>query len=226
MQKTLRPLAAEFIGVFMLTFIGAGAIVLNKVADGPVGLVGIALAHGLALAIAVPTTMNISGGHINPAVTLGLWSVGRIGWKQAGLYVLAQVLGAILAALAIKGLFPAGVTGLAELGALRLASDISFTQGVLVEAILTFFLAFAVMATVVDAAAPKVAGWAVGLTATMGILAAGGFTGGAMNPARAFGPALVANAWLGQLVYWIGPILGAVAAMQVYERLLLKRDAA
>ena len=82
----------------------------------------------------------------------------------------------------------------------------------LVEAILTFFLAFAVMGTAVDAAAPKVAGWAIGLTVTMDILAGGSITGAAMNPARAFGPALVAAAWLGQLVYWIGPILGAVAA--------------
>jgi len=226
MQKTLRPLAAEFIGVFMLTFIGAGAIVLNTYRDGSVGLVGIAIAVGLAFAIAVTATMNVSGGHINPAVTIGLLSVGRIGWKQAGLYVLAQVLGAIVAALAIKALFPEMAGRVAQLGAPRLATDISFTQGVLIEAILTFFLAFAVMATVVDAAAPKLGGWAVGLTAAMGILAGYGITGGALNPARAFGPALVANAWLGQLVYWIGPILGAVAAMQVYERLLLKRDAA
>lgn len=226
MQKILRPLVAEFIGVFMLTFIGASAIVLNTYHDGSVGLAGIAIAHGLALAIAVTATMNVSGGHINPAVTIGLFSVGRIGWKQAGLYVFAQLLGAIVAALAIKTLYPEMAGRVAQLGVPRLASDITFTQGVLVEAILTFFLAFAVMGTVVDAAAPKVGGWAVGLTATMGILAGGGITGGALNPARAFGPALVANAWLGQLVYWIGPILGAVAAMQVYERLLLKRDAA
>lgn len=226
MQKTLRPLAAEFIGVFMLTFIGAGAIILNTYHDASVGLVGIALAQGLAYAIAVTATMNISGGHINPAITVGLWSIGRIGWKQAALYVAAQLLGAVVAALALKGLFPAGAGQVAQLGAPRLATATSFTQGVLVEAILTFFLAFAVMGTAVDAAAPKVAGWAIGLAVAMGVLAGGGITGAAMNPAQAFGPALVANAWLSQLVYWIGPILGAVAAMQVYERLLLKRDAA
>ena len=226
MQKTLRPLVAEFIGVFLFVFITAGAITLNQYRDGIIGLAGIAAAQGVTLAIAVTATLNISGGHLNPAVTLGLWSIGRIGWKQAGLFVVAQLLGAILAALAVKGLYPEMAGRVAQLGVPRLASDVSFTQGVLVEAILTFFLAFAVMATVVDAAAPKVAGWAVGLTAAMGILAGGGITGGALNPARAFGPALVANAWLGQLVYWVGPILGAVAAMQVYERLLLKRDAA
>jgi MIP family channel proteins len=226
MQKTMRPFVAEFLGVFMLTFIGAGAIILNTYREGIIGLEGIALASGLAYAIAVTATMNISGGHINPAVTVGLWSVGRIGWKQAGLYVVAQLLGAVLAALALKGLFPAGAGYVAQLGTPRLATDLSFTQGVLTEAILTFFLAFAVMATAVDAAAPKVAGWAIGLTVGMDFLAGGGITGAAMNPARAFGPALVAGAWLSQLVYWVGPILGAVAAMQVYERLLLKRDAA
>jgi MIP family channel proteins len=226
MQKTLRPLVAEFIGVFLFMFITAGAIVLNQYRDGIIGLAGIAAAQGVTLAIAVTATMNISGGHLNPAVTLGLWSVGRIGWKQAGLYVVAQVLGAIVAALAIKGLYPDGAARVAQLGTPRLASDVSFAKGVLIEAILTFFLAFAVMGTVVDAAGPKVAGWAIGLTVMMGVLASGGITGAAMNPARAFGPALVSNAWLGQLVFWIGPILGAVAAMQVYERLLLKRDAA
>jgi MIP family channel proteins len=226
MQKTLRPLVAEFLGVFLFMFMTAGAIVLNQYRDGIIGLAGIAAAQGVTLAIAVTATMNISGGHLNPAVTVGLWSIGRIGWKQAGLYVLAQVLGAVVGALAVKGLYPDGAARVAQFGLPRLAADLSFTQGVLVEAILTFFLAFAVMGTAVDSAAPKLGGWAIGLTVMMGVLASGGITGAAMNPARAFGPALVANAWLGQLVFWIGPILGAVAAMQVYERLLLKRDAA
>lgn len=226
MRKTLRPLVAEFLGVFLFMFVTAGALVLNTYRDASLGLVGIALSQGLALAIAITATLNVSGGHLNPAVTVGLWSVGRIGWKQAGLYVAAQLLGAVVAALAIKGLYPEMAGKVAQLGTPRLAADVTFTQGVLVEAVLTFFLAFAVMATVVDAAAPKVAGWAVGLTLATAVLASGGITGAALNPARAFGPALVSGAWLSQLVFWIGPILGAVAAMQVYERLLLKRDAA
>lgn len=224
MQKTLRPLVAEFVGVFFLVFLGAGAVVTNTYREGVVGLVGIALAHGLALSIAVSATMNISGGHINPAITLGLWSVGRIGWRQAGLYVLAQLLGAIVAALAIKGLFPEVAGRIAQLGTPQLAPAVTLTQGILIEAVLTFFLAFAVMGTAVDPAAPKVGGFAIGLTLTMDILAGGPLTGAAMNPARAFGPALVANAWLSQLVYWAGPILGAIAAIQLYERLLLRRD--
>jgi aquaporin Z len=226
MQKTLRPLVAEFVGVFFLVFAGTGAIVANTYREGAVGLVGVALAFGLALAIAVSATLNVSGGHINPAVTLGLWSIGRIGWRQAGLYVAAQLLGAVVASLAIKGLYPEMAGRIAQLGAPQLAPVLTLAQGIVIEAVLTFFLAFAVMATVVDPAGPKVAGFAVGLTLTVGILAGGPLTGGALNPARAFGPALVANAWLAQLVFWIGPILGAIAAMQLYERLLLKRDAA
>lgn len=222
MRQTLRPLIAEFIGVFMLVFIGGGAIILNAYRDGSLGLMGIAAAHGLALAIAVTATMNVSGGHINPAVTVGLWSIGRIDARKAGLYVLAQLLGAVAAALVLKGLFPAGAGEVRQLGALSLGPDTTGLAAMLIEAVLTFFLALAVMGTVVDPAAPKVGGFAVGLTLWMGVLAAGPLTGAALNPARAFGPALVAGYWTAQLVYWIGPILGAVVAMQVYARFMMK----
>lgn len=224
MRNTLRPLVAEFVGVFFLTFAGAGAIVANTYRDGSVGLLGIAAAHGLALAIAVSATMNISGGHINPAITLGLWSVGRIDAKNAGLYVVAQLLGAVAAAFAIRGLYPEMAGTVAALGTPRLASDISLVQGIVIEAILTFFLAFAVMGTAVDPAAPKIGGFAIGLTVMFGILAGGNMTGAAMNPARAFGPALASGSWIGHVAYWVGPILGAIAAIQVYERVLMKKD--
>jgi MIP family channel proteins len=224
MRNTLRPLVAEFIGVFILTFAGCGAIVANTYRDGTVGLLGIAVAHGLALAIAVSATMSTSGGHINPAITLGLWSVGRIDARKAGLYLIAQLLGATAAAFAVRGLFPEMAGTVAALGTPRLATDITLVQGIVIEAILTFFLAFAVMGTAVDPTGPKIGGFGIGLTVTLGILAGGTMTGGAMNPARAFGPALVSGTWIGQIVYWIGPILGAIAAMQVYERMLMKKD--
>lgn len=224
MRNTLRPLVAEFVGVFFLTFAGAGAIVANTYRDGSVGLLGIAAAHGLALAVAVSATMNISGGHINPAITLGLWSVGRIDAKNAGLYVVAQLLGAVAAAFAIRGLYPEMAGTVAALGTPRLASDVSLVQGIVIEAILTFFLAFAVMGTAVDPAAPKIGGFAIGLTVMFGILAGGNMTGAAMNPARAFGPALASGSWIGHVAYWVGPILGAIAAIQVYERVLMKKD--
>jgi MIP family channel proteins len=224
MRQTLRPLIAEFVGVFMLVFIGAGAMIVNGYRDGVVGLGGIAAAQGLAYALAVTATMGISGGHINPAVTIGLWSVGRIDARKAGLYVVAQLLGAVVAALLLKALYPTVAGRVQELGSLRLAPDISFIGATLIEAILTFFLALAVMGTAVDPAAPKVGGFGIGVALWMGVLAGGPLTGAALNPARAFGPALVSNFWVGQLAYWIGPILGAVVAIQLYERLLLKRE--
>jgi len=226
MLKTLRPLVAEFIGVFFLVFAIGGAIVTNTYRDGVVGLVGIALTQGLALGLAVTATLGVSGGHLNPAVTVGLWSTGRIQWRQAGLYVLAQILGAVVAALTVKGLFPEMAARIAQLGTPSLAPAVSFTQGILIEALLTFGLGLAVMATAVDPSGPRMGGFAIGLALTVGVLVGGPLTGAALNPARAFGPALVANAWQAQLGFWIGPILGAVAAMQLYERLLLKREAA
>ncbi len=224
MRQTLRPLVAEFLGVFMLVFIGAGAIIVNAYRDGVIGLGGIAAAHGLALALAVTVTMNISGGHINPAVTIGLWSIGRIDGRKAGLYVVAQLLGAVVAALLLKAAFPTMAARIQQLGALKLAPDVSFLGAVAIEAVLTFFLALAVMGTLVDPKAPKVGGFGIGVALWIGVLAGGPLTGGALNPARAFGPALVANFWVGQLVYWFGPIFGAFVAMQLYDRVLLKKE--
>jgi len=226
MRHTLRPLIAEFIGVFMLVFIGGGAIIINAFQSTSLGLGGIAAAHGLAYAIAVTATMSISGGHINPAITVGLWSVGRIETLKAALYVVAQLAGAVCAALVLKALMPAAAADVRQYGALSLGGDTTFVGAVLIEAVLTFFLALAVMGTAVDPAAPKVGGFAIGLTLWMCILVGGPLTGAALNPARAFGPALVAWSWTAQLVYWIGPILGAVLAMQIYERLLLRKDPA
>jgi len=225
MRNSARVFVAEFIGTFLLVFAGVGAIVQNAYRDGSVGLLGIAAAQGLAFAVGVSATMGISGGHLNPAVTLGLWSVGRIDVKKAGLYLLAQLLAGVVAALAVKSLYPEMAGVASRFGTPGLASDVTMAQGIIVEAILTFLLLFAFMGTAVDSAAPKLAGLGVGLTVFMGIIAAGNITGAAMNPARAFGPALVSGSWTGQAVYWIGPILGGILACQVHERLLMKKDA-
>lgn len=225
MRNTLRPLVAELVGTFFLVFAGVGAIVSETYRAGTVGFIGIALAHGVALAIGVSATMNISGGHLNPAVTLGLLSVGRTNVKTAALYILAQLLGAIIAVLAIKGLYPEMAGQIANFGAPRLANDVGTAQGIVIEAIMTFLLAFAVMGTAVDPRAPKIGGWGIGLTVFFDILAGGQMTGAAMNPARAFAPMLVSNAWTGALIYWIGPILGAVVAMQLYERVIMEKSA-
>ena len=226
MRQTLRPLVAEFIGVFMLVFVGGGAMIVNSMTSNGLGVVGTGAAYGLAMAIAVSVTMSISGGHINPAITVGLWSVGRIDTRKAGLYLVAQLLAGVLAALTLKVLFPSGAGGVAQYGALKIAEQTTFTQGLLVEAVLTFFLALSVMGTAVDPAAPKVGGFGIGVTLWMCFLAGGPLTGAALNPARAFGPALIAGDMTSQLAYWIGPILGAVVAMQIYQRLLLDKNGA
>lgn len=223
MRNTLRPLVAEFVGTFFLCFCGVAAIVSETYRAGTVGLVGIALAHGVALAIGISATMNISGGNLNPAVTLGLLSVGRLDAKTAAQYIVAQLLGATVAVLAVKGLYPEMAGQIAGYGAPRLANDVSVTQGIVIEAIMTFLLAFAVMGTAVDSRAPKIGGFGIGLIVTCDILAGGQMTGAAMNPARAFGSMLVAWQWTGALIYWIGPVLGAVLAMQLYERLIMEK---
>ena len=224
MRNTLRLMVAEFIGTFFLCFAGIGAIVSETYRAGSVGLMGIAAAHGIALAVAVTATMNISGGHLNPAITIGALSLGRIDARKAVLYIVSQLLGATVAALAIKGLYPQMAGQIASFGAPKLANDIGLAQGIVIEAILTFFLAFAVMGTAVDPRAPKVGGFGIGLALFFSILAGGQMTGGALNPARAFGPELVSLDFTGAVVYWIGPILGAVLAAQVYERFLMEKS--
>jgi aquaporin Z len=226
MRNTLRPLAAEAVGTFFLVFCGVGAIVTDIYRAGSVGLLGIAIAHGVALGIGISATMNVSGGHLNPAVTLGLLSIGRTDAKTAIGYILAQLAGASVAVLAIKGLYPEMAGQIAQYGTPRLANDVSTVQGIVIEAILTFMLAFAVMGTAVDPRAPKIGGFGVGLIVMCGILAGGQMTGGAMNPARAFGSMVVGWQWTGALIYWIGPVLGAVVAMQLYERLLIDKSQA
>ncbi len=225
MRTTLRPLVAEFVGTFFLCFPGIAAIVAEQYRPGMAGgMLGIALAHGIGLAIGITTTMAVSGGHLNPAVTVGLWSVGRIDGRRAGLYVVAQLLGGTVAALAVKGLFPAMAGVVTQLGTPKLAIDVTMPAGIALEAVATFLLAWAVMGGCVDGRAHKLGGFAVGLTVVIDILAIGTITGAAMNPARAFGPALVSWAWTAQAVYWIGPIIGSIVAMQIYERMMIEKQ--
>jgi aquaporin Z len=221
MRSTLRPLTAEFLGTFGFVFIGAGLVVVDAMHAPGLGLGLIAIGHGLALAIMVTMTMRISGGHLNPAVTFGLWVAGRIDARRAGLYVLTQLAAAVVAALCVRWLFPAGAADATSLGVPRIAGDIDFTGAVILEAILTLFLVSAVFGTAVSRHAPQVGGFAIGLVLVFDILVGGPLSGGAMNPARAFGPALVSLDWHGQLAYWIGPLLGGAAAAFLWSKALL-----
>jgi MIP family channel proteins len=226
--NTTQKMVAEFIGTFTLIFIGVGSLCadfyLRNSGQGGVGLLGIAVAHGLAIGIMVSAVGHISGGHLNPAVTIGFWVTKRLSTTQALSYWIAQLLGATVAAYLLLLIVPDTMRP-AGLGTPDLALDFSRWHGMLLEAAATFFLVFVVFATAADAkgAFSKIAGFAIGLTVTMDILFAGPFTGGAMNPARAFGPALAAHRLIGsnQVVYWVGPLLGGVLAGALYDRLFL-----
>ena len=223
MPTVWRQAIAEFIGTFALIFIGAGAIVADKVMGGTVGLTGIALAHGLAIATMVSALGAVSGGHFNPAVTFGFLVTRRIAVSSAAVYVAAQLLGAVVAAAILKGTAPAAAVAAVSLGTPALGNGTAFATGVVIEAVLTFFLVTAVFGTAVDPRAPKIGGFGIGLVVAMDIFMGGPLTGAAMNPARAFGPALVQGFWSDHLVYWIGPLLGGGVAALVYEWGLIQK---
>jgi MIP family channel proteins len=214
-MEKFRPWLAEFVGTFALIFVGVGAI---KTAGHDV--LGIALAHGLTIAAFVSATLHISGGQLNPAVTFGLFCGGHMTMANAIRYWSAQLLGAFSAALICLGLFGRDVV---VTGTPQLASNLNAWQGILVEAILTFFLVFVVYGTAIDSRSRGLAGFAIGSTITLDILFGGPLTGAAMNPARVFGPALAANFWHDHYVYWIGPFLGAAVGGLVYGLLMERK---
>ena len=224
MSAKLRPLTAEFIGTFGLVFIGGGAVVVNEARSGALGLTGIALAHAIVLAVMVTALMRISGAHFNPAVTFGLWLANKIEAKDAGLYVVTQLIAAVVAALLIKTLLPALAGEITGYGTPRIAGDVEFMKAIDIEAILTFFLVSAVFGTAVSSEAPQVGGFGIGLVLLFDILVGGPLTGAAMNPARAFGPALVAGEWVGQGAFWVGPLLGGAVAALVWGKVLLPKE--
>jgi aquaporin TIP len=223
MEDALRRCVAEFIGAFTLIFAGAGSLIVLVRAPS-LGLVGVALAHGLAIAIMVSALGHISGGHFNPAVTFGFLITRRMQPALAVSYWASQLAGALVAALLLKGLFPSADVDAAKLGVPALGG-IGAGAGVALEMILTFFLVWVVFATAADPRGTfkSIAGLAIGLTISMDILAAGPLTGAAMNPARAFGPQLVQNAWSDGWIWYVGPLVGGAAAALLYEWLYLKR---
>lgn len=218
----LKALTAEFIGTFALIFIGVGAIAGNVMNNGATGLTGIALAHGLVIAVMATAVGPISGGHFNPAVTIGLLSARKIDLINAIGYIFAQCLGAILAAALIKICIPATVLVNAGMGTPSVAQGITPFAAFITEIVLTFFLVFVIYGTAVDKRAPKMGGLFIGLTVTLDIFMGGPISGAAMNPARHLGPALLGggleNIWL----YWAGPVIGGILAAQVYSQILEK----
>lgn len=214
---------AEFLGTFVLCFIGQGAIVINQVTGGQPGLLGIAIAHGLALAVMISTLGATSGGHFNPAVTFGFVVTGRQSMTSAITYWISQIMGAVVASFLLRAVMPGEAGDLVHYGAPSVAPGTGFSQALLLEVILTFFLVTAVWGTAVDDRAPRIGGFGIGLCLLMCILVGGPITGAALNPARAFGAALVSGMWTDQWIYWVGPLIGGAAAARGYKAIVFGR---
>lgn len=222
-MNNVRALTAEFLGTFGLVFISTGVIVTDVMRPGSVGLLGVALSQAMVLAVLVTALMRVSGAHFNPAVTVGLWLANRVDAKTAGTYIATQLVAAVVASFMVLAVFPQASVQAVQSGTPMIAGQLGMVDAILIEAIFTFFLVSAVFGTVVSKEAPAVGGFAIGAVLLFSILVAGPLTGSALNPARAFGPALVAGAWTGHAAYWIGPLVGGAAAAVVWEKVLLPK---
>ena len=221
-----RRMLAEALGTLILLFVGTGAIISTAFVHSASGsqLLVVALAHGIALAIAITAALAISGGHINPAVTISMLVARRIkAWDALG-YIIAQVAGAALAILLLMLMLPHQLGAATGWGLPTLASSATIIQGTLIEAMITFFLVFSVFMTAADPKiGSKIGGLGVGLTLTVLILFAGPFTGAAANPSVYMGPAIATGNFTNWYVYWIGPVLGGIAAALICKYGLLKK---
>jgi MIP family channel proteins len=227
MYNLLQKLFAEFLGTFALIFFGAGAVCVDFQlrSSGGLGLLGIALASGLTFAIMISALSHISGGHFNPATTIAYWVTRRLSTLDSLAYWGAQLLGATAAAFLLKLIVPEDIANNVFLGTPELMRDFPRWSGMALEGVATFFLVLVVFATIVDerGSYPTIAGFGIGLMATLGILVAGPLTGGALNPARAFGPAVASGHWLNWGIYWVGPLGGGFLAGLLYDSLYLRK---
>ena len=217
-QNLLKQCIAEFIGTFALCFVGILAIHHNP------GLLGVALAHGLTIAVMASAFGAISGGQFNPAVSVALFVAGKMDAMRAGAYIVTQLVAATAAGFLIMAVTGDGGRQIVSNGTPDLGATVTQSQGILMEIVLTFFLVVVIFGTAVDSRAPKMGGLAIGLTVALDILAGGPISGAAMNPARTFGPALASGHWNNHLVYWIGPLIGGALAGLVYGRFLIKES--
>lgn len=212
----------ELLGTFALVLIGAGTIMsLGPQADA--GTLDVAIATGLTFAVMVTAVGHISGGHFNPAITFGFLLTRRVAVVLGLAYWVAQLLGAVLAALLLRWIFPAANRDASNLGAPSVHT-IDIGAALVVEALITFFLVWVVFAMTTDRrnAYTAVAGLAIGFVILFGMLLAYPITGGAFNPARAFGPELVSGSWSDAWIYYVGPLAGGAIAALLYDEVYLR----
>ncbi len=222
---------AELVGTFVLVYggtaVAVGAILSRPTAGAAYDSLAVALAFGLALAIVVASIGHVSGAHVNPAVTLGMAATGKFPWRYAPIYVGAQLVGAVLAALATWITFGGeGARGEAKLAATYPAQGVGDLQAFIVEILITFILVFVVMAVATDDRAPAaIAPIAVGFALAVGVFIAGPVTGGSVNPVRSLGPMIVAGDLTSVWLYVLGPIVGGVLAAVLYDRTMAQTEA-
>jgi len=220
---TLKAGLAEFISTFIFVFAGSGSsIAYNKLTDNgpatPAGLISASIAHAFALFVAVSVGANISGGHVNPAVTFGAFVGGNITLLRGIVYIIAQLLGSIVASALLVFVTASSVP------AFGLSAGVGVGPALVLEIVLTFGLVYTVYATAVD---PKkgnigiIAPIAIGFIVGANILVGGAFTGASMNPAVSFGPAVVSWSWSNHWIYWAGPLIGGGLAGLIYEVLFI-----
>ena len=214
---------AEFIAVLLFVFLGAGAVVAIGMLGGGAmtveRLTAIALAHGLGIAVLVAATARVSGGHINPAVTIAAVVTRKMGLVKGAVYVVAQLLGAAVGAFLLAAVIPLESQG----GLGGHALNVALGPGLVIEMVLTFALVFVIFATAVDPKGPAhLAPFAIGIMVMVDHFIGVPLTGASMNPARSFGPALITAEWADHWVYWVGPIVGAVVAAVLYNQVFIK----
>ncbi|WP_406657641.1 MIP family channel protein [Methanolobus sp. ZRKC2] len=224
MSDPLRKYLAEFIGTFALVFIAAGSNAVDHLSYGSLGLTGMAIATGVTVMVMIYAVGHISGAHINPAVTISMAVTKKMGIRDCFAYIMSQVAGACVASILLLKIFPSSVNTV-NLGATSLGANVGPETGILIEALLTFLLVFTIFGVAVDSRSPPgIAGFAIGAFVLLAILFGGPVTGASMNPARSFGPALIAGYWADHLVYWIGPIIGGIIAAVLYDNVFIQES--
>ena len=220
MKHILNKYYAEAFGTFLYVVFGAGAVIVQFLTDGKLGITAIAFSHAVIIGLVVYFFARISGAHINPVVTIALYIEKKIGKKDAVYYIVFQLIGAVLGGFFLRLLFT-NVAKATNLGA-PVIRGITPQTAFWFEFFITFMLMFVILYVIKKGQreSPSISpSLAIGAIVFIDILFAGPFTGGAMNPARAFGPALVMGFWENHIIYWVAPLLGAVAAVYATRQL-------
>ena len=218
MDKTFRPALTEMVASFIFVATAAGVVCANAMTRGEVSWVGIALANCFVFTTLLALTTHISGGHVNPAVTIGHWAGRRIPTQTAVIYIVAQLAGAIVAGLVLRSIFPNNVWQPVALGAPVADGRIGMISRTFIEALFTcVFVLTAIACTTEEKTSRNIGPLAVGCALGFCTLVVGPLTGAGFNPARAFGSAIGSGNWTNQWPYWLGPIIGGVCAPFVYR---------